>query len=176
MWDLDHKEGWAPKNWCFQIVVLEKTLESPLDSKETKPVNPKENQPWIFIVKDLCWSWSSNYLVTWCEDPTHWKGPSRWERLGAGEEGDWIWDGWMASLIQWTRIKSMDMNLSKPWETEKDRETWHAAVHGIENRWTQLSDWTTTTLKWQEKPYCKEWKGRQETRQVPKQRQVGIES
>ena len=49
MWDLDNKEGWAPKNWCFQIVVLEKTLKSPLDSKETKPVNPKENQPWIFI-------------------------------------------------------------------------------------------------------------------------------
>ena len=49
MWELDHKEGWAPKNWCFQTVVLEKTLESPLNSKEIKPVNPKGNQPWIFI-------------------------------------------------------------------------------------------------------------------------------
>ena len=49
MWELDHKEGWAPKNWHFQIVVLEKTLESPLDSKEIKPVNPKGNQSWIFI-------------------------------------------------------------------------------------------------------------------------------
>ena len=49
MWELDHKEGWEPKNWCFLIVVLEKTLESPLDSKEIKPVNPKGNQPWIFI-------------------------------------------------------------------------------------------------------------------------------
>ena len=49
MWELDHKEGWAPKNWCFQIVVLVKTLESPLDNKEIKSVNPKENQPWIFI-------------------------------------------------------------------------------------------------------------------------------
>ena len=49
MWELDHKEGWAPKNWCFRTVMLEKTLESPLDSKEIKPVNPKENQPWIFI-------------------------------------------------------------------------------------------------------------------------------
>ena len=47
MWELDHKEGWVPKNWCFQIVLLEKTLESPLDSKEIKPVNPKGNQPWI---------------------------------------------------------------------------------------------------------------------------------
>ena len=49
MWELDHKEGWVPKNWCFLIVVLEKTLESPLDCKEIKPVNPKGNQPWIFI-------------------------------------------------------------------------------------------------------------------------------
>ena len=48
-WELDHKEGWAPKNWCFQTVVLEKTLESPLDTKEIKPVNPKGNQPWILI-------------------------------------------------------------------------------------------------------------------------------
>ena len=49
MWELDHKEGWVPENWCFQIVVLEKTLESPLDSQEIKPVNPKGSQPWIFI-------------------------------------------------------------------------------------------------------------------------------
>jgi len=49
MWELDHNEGWAPKNWCFWIVVLEKTLESPLDCKEIKPVNPKENQPWMLI-------------------------------------------------------------------------------------------------------------------------------
>ena len=49
MWELDHKEGWALKNWCFQIAVLEKTLESPLDSKEIKPVNPKGNQHWVFI-------------------------------------------------------------------------------------------------------------------------------
>ena len=51
MWELDHKEGWAPKNWCFQTVVLEKTLESPLDYKEIKLVNPKRKQPWIFIGK-----------------------------------------------------------------------------------------------------------------------------
>ena len=49
MWELDHKEGWAPMNWCFQTVVLEKTLESPLDSKDIKPVNPKGNKPWIFF-------------------------------------------------------------------------------------------------------------------------------
>ena len=52
MWELDHNEGWVPKNWYFRIVVLEKTFESPLDSKEIKPVNPKGNQPWIFHEKD----------------------------------------------------------------------------------------------------------------------------
>ena len=51
MWELDHKEGWVLKNWCFQTVVLEKTLESSLDSKEIKPVNPKENQPWILLAR-----------------------------------------------------------------------------------------------------------------------------
>ena len=71
LWELDHKEGWASENWCFQIVVLEKTLESPLDCKEIRPVNPKGNQSWIFYWKDWCWSWSSNTLVTWCEEPTH---------------------------------------------------------------------------------------------------------
>ena len=51
MWELDHKEGWVPKNWCFQIVVLEKTLERPFDCKKIKPVNPKGNQPWILVGK-----------------------------------------------------------------------------------------------------------------------------
>ena len=77
MWELDDKESWAMKNWCFWTVVLEKTLESPLDCKEIQPVNPKGNQSWIFIGrtyaeaetywKDLCWSWNSNILATWCE-------------------------------------------------------------------------------------------------------------
>ena len=77
MWELDHKESWPPKNWCFWTVVLEKTLESPLDCKEIQPVNPKGNQSWIFIGrtyaeaetywKDLCWSWKSDILATWCE-------------------------------------------------------------------------------------------------------------
>jgi len=60
MWELGHKEGWAPKNWCFQIVVLEKTLESPLTCKEIKPVNPKWNQTLNIHQKDWCWSWNSN--------------------------------------------------------------------------------------------------------------------
>ena len=91
MWELDHKEGWAPKNWYFWTVVLEKALENHLDSKEIKPVNPEENIHW----KDWYWSWSFSTLATWCEEPTNWKRPWCWERLRAGGEGeDRAWDGW----------------------------------------------------------------------------------
>ena len=86
----------------FWIVVLEKTLESPLDCMEIKPVNLKGNQLSIHW-KDWCWSWSSNNLATWCEQLTHWKRPWFWERLKAeGEKGIRGWDGWMASPMQWT--------------------------------------------------------------------------
>ena len=81
MWELDYKESWVLKNWCFQVVVLEKILESPLDNREIKPVNPKRNQPWTFIGR--CWRWSSNTLATWCEELTHWKRPWSWERVKA---------------------------------------------------------------------------------------------
>ena len=103
MWELDNKKDWAPKNWCFWTVVLEKTLESPLDCMEIKPVNPKGNQPWINIHwKDWCWSWNSNVLATSCKEPIHWKRPWCWERLKAGGERDNTgWDGWMASLTPW---------------------------------------------------------------------------
>ena len=98
MWELDHKEGWAPKNWCFQIVVLEKTLESPLDCKEIQPVHPKGDQSWMFI-GDWCWSWNSNTLVTWWE-LTHWKDPDagkdwRWEEKGMPEDEMVGWHHWL---------------------------------------------------------------------------------
>ena len=116
MWELDCEEGWAPKNWCFWTVVLEKTLESPLDCKEIQPVNPKGlileslrslsnlkksvlNIHW----KDWCWNWNSNPLATWCEELTHLKRPWCWERLQA-EGDDRGWDGWMASPTQWTWV------------------------------------------------------------------------
>ena len=95
MWEWDHKESWAPKNWCFLTVVLEKTLESPLDCKEIKPVNPKGKSTWDIHWKDWCWSWRSNILTTWCEEPTHWKRPWCWQRLRAGDgdrEGEKV--GW----------------------------------------------------------------------------------
>ena len=98
---LDHKEGCVPKNWCLWIVVLEKTLERPLDSKEIKPVNPKGNQSWIFIGRTDAKAETPILWPTWCEELTHWKRPWYWERLRAGREGgNREWDGWTASPTQ----------------------------------------------------------------------------
>ena len=93
MWELDHKESWASKNWCFWTVVLEKTLESPLDWRRSNQSILKEINPEYSL--DWCWSWSSNTLATWREELTHWKRPWCWEKLKAGGEvDDWGWDGW----------------------------------------------------------------------------------
>ena len=85
MWELDYKESWALKNWCFWTVVLEKTLESPLDCKEIKPISPKGNHLWI--LEGLILKLKLNTLATWCEELTHWKRPWCWERLKVGGEG-----------------------------------------------------------------------------------------
>ena len=87
------KKNWVPKNWCFWTIVLERTLQSPLNCKDIKPVNPKGNQSWFW--KDWCWSWSSSTLITWCEELTHCKRPWCWERLraGGGAGDEWGWDG-----------------------------------------------------------------------------------
>ena len=101
MWELDYKESWVPENWCFWTVMLEETLESPLDCKEIQPAHPNGNQSWMFIGR----SWSSNTLATWCKELTPWKRPWCWKRLKAGVEGyDRGWDGWMASLTRWTWV------------------------------------------------------------------------
>ena len=84
--------------------VVEKTLESPLDCKEIKPVNPRGNHTW-FHWKNWCRSWSSNPLATWYEEPAHWKRPWCWERLRAGgERDDRGRDGWMASPTSWSWV------------------------------------------------------------------------
>ena len=100
------KEGWEPKNWCFQIVVLGKTLESPLNNKEIKPVNPKGNQSGIFIGRTDA---KAETPILWPPDVKrqliHWKRPCCWERLKAeGEGDDRGWDGWMASPTRWTWV------------------------------------------------------------------------
>ena len=110
MWELDHKGDWALKNWCFWIVVLEKTLDSPLDCKQIKPVNPKGNQPWILIGRTDA---EAEAPVLWPSDVkkiTYWKRPWCRERLKAGGEGGGRgWDGWIASLTQWTWIWANSM-------------------------------------------------------------------
>ena len=105
MWESDHKESWAPKNQCFQIVLLEKTPESPLDCKEVKPAYPKGNQPWIFIGRTVA---EVEAPILWPPDEKNLligKDPDDWERLKAGGEGDdREWDGWMASPTGWTWV------------------------------------------------------------------------
>ena len=148
------KEGWAPKNGCFQIVVLEKTLENPLDSREIKPVNPKGNQPWIFIGRTdaeaeapilrprdsknrLMLKLKLQHFGHLMQRTDSLEKTLIWERLKVGGEGDGRgWDGWMASPTQWT------WGLSKLRGLVMDREVWPAAVHGVTKIQTQLSKWT----------------------------------
>ena len=105
MWELDYKESWALKNWCFWTVVLEKTLESLLDCKEVKPDHPKGNLSWIFNGRTDA---KTETPILWPPDAkerTHLKRPWCWERLKARGEGDNRgWDGWMASPTQWTWV------------------------------------------------------------------------
>ena len=140
MWEFDHKESWAPKNWHFWTVVLEKTLESPLEWKEIKPVSPKRNQSVLNIHwKDWCWSWSSNTLATSHEELTHWERPWCWERLKAEEGEDRGSDGWIASLTwcTWVWVSSRSW-----WWTGKPGVL---QSMGLQSR-TWLSDWTD--LNW----------------------------
>ena len=104
MWELEHKESWALKNWCFWTIVLEKTLESPLDYKKIQPVHAKGDQSWVFIGRTDAEA-ETNTLAIWCEELTHWKRLWCWEGLGAvGEGDDRGWDVWMASLTRWTWV------------------------------------------------------------------------
>ena len=137
MWELDYK-GWALKNWCFWTVVLGKTLESLLDCKEIQPVPPKGDQSWVFTGRTDVGSWSSNTLASWCEELTHLKRPLCWERLRAEEGDERGWDGWMASLTQWTWGW---VDSGSWWWTGRPARR-RAVVHGVAKSWTRLSDWT----------------------------------
>ena len=136
MWELDYKESWALKNWCFWTVVLEKILESPLNSKQIKSVNPKGNQPWLFIGRN-----EAEAPILWSPDVKSWltgKRPWCWERLRSGEGDDRWWD--LDGITN-----SMGVSLDKLWLTVKDREVLSTAVHGVTKSQTWLSNWTTTT-------------------------------
>ena len=139
MWELDYKESWAPKNWCFWTVVL-KTVESPLDCKEIQPVHPKGNQSWMFIGRTdveaetpiLQPPDAKNWLIS--KDPDAGKD-------GRQEEKEMTED----EMVGWHH--QLDMSLSKLQELVMDREAWLAAVHVITKSWTRLSDWSELNIK-----------------------------
>ena len=135
MWELDYKESWVLRNWCFWPVVLEKTLESPWTARRSNQSILKEISP-EYSLERLIWSWNSNTLATWCEEMTHLKRSWCWEKLRAGREGENRgWDGWMASLTQWT------------WVWVNSRSWWWTGrpvmlqSMGLQSR-TWLSNWT----------------------------------
>ena len=131
-WELDYEEDWAPMNWCFWTVVLEKTLESPLDSKEIKPVSPKGNQPWIFIGRTDAEAEAPvlRHLICRADSLEKTLMPGKFE---AGREGsNRGWDGWMASLTWWTWI----------WASSRIWKRSGKPVLGVQSK-NQLLNWMT---------------------------------
>ena len=142
MWELDYKENWAPKNWCFWTVVLEKTLESPLDCKEIQPVHPKWDQSWVFIGRTDV---EAETPIPWSHDVKSWliwKDPDAEKAWGQEEKGTTEDEmvGWHPQLnghgFGWTLGFG------------NGQEAWHAAVHGVAKSRTWLSDWTDWITHW----------------------------
>ena len=141
MWGLDCEESWVPKNWCFWTVMLEKTLESPLDCKEIQPVHPKEISPGCSL-EGLMLKLKLQYFGHLMRRLTHWKRLWCWEGLGAGGEGDdREWDGWMALPTRWTWVW---VNSGSWWWTGRPGMLRFMGSQRVGHDWvTELTDWPT---------------------------------
>ena len=146
MWELDYKESWAWKNWCFWTVVLEKTLESLLDCKEIQLVHPKGNQSWIFIGRTDAEPETPILWPSDNEEPTPWKRPWCWERLKAGGEGDDRgWDGWMVLPTRraWVWVGSGSL-----WSTGKPGMLQSMGSQKVRHNWATELNWTEFGSLW----------------------------